>query len=87
MTEYKIELLKSAIKELSKLPRNVQERIRDKIDTLKINPYPSGIKKLKNGQGRLRIRVGEYRIIYKIEKDILVILVIKIGHRRQIYRN
>ncbi len=49
MKEYKIELLTSAKKELSKLPRDVQERIRDKIDTLKINPYPSGIKKLKNG--------------------------------------
>ncbi len=87
MTEYKIELLKSAKKELSKLPRDVQERIRDKIDTLKTNPYPSDVKKLKNGDGRLRIRIGNYRVIYKVEKNILVVLVIKIGHRRQIYRN
>ena len=86
MKDYKIEFLKSAKKELSKLPRNVQERIRDKIDTLKTNPYPSDVKKLKNGQGRLRIRIGDYRIIYKVEKNILVILVIKIAHRRQIYR-
>ena len=86
MTDYKIEFLKSAKKELSKLPRDVQKRIGDKIDTLKTNPYPSDVKKLKNGQGRLRISIGDYRIIYKVEKSILVILVIKIGHSRQIYR-
>ncbi len=87
MTNYRIELLKSAKKELSKLPRDVQQRIKDQIDTLQINPYPSGVKKLKNGKGRLRIRIGDYRIIYKVEENILVVLVIKIGHRRQIYRN
>jgi len=42
---------------------------------------------LKNGQGRLRLRVGDYRIIYRVENDILVILIITVGHRKNIYRN
>ncbi len=87
MEKYKIEFLKIAKKELAKLPRDIQERIAQKINALKANPYPTDVKQLKNGDGRLRIRVGDYRIIYKIEKDKLVILVVKIGHRSEIYRD
>ncbi len=87
MTEYKIEFLKSAKKELSKLPRNIQERIRNKLEILKANPYPTDAKQLKNGEGRLRIRIGDYRLIYRVENNILIILVIKIGHRSKIYKN
>ena len=81
-----IEFLPTALKELSKLPLEVQQRIADRIDELKTNPYPPGIKALKNGDGRLRLRVGDYRVIYRIEADNLVIIVIKVGHRRNIYR-
>ncbi|MEA5510606.1 type II toxin-antitoxin system RelE/ParE family toxin [Crocosphaera sp. UHCC 0190] len=86
MTDYRIEFLKTAKKELSKLSRDIQERIRNKIDTLKINPYPPDVKQLKNGDGRLRIRIGDYRIIYRVENNTLVVLVIKIGHRSKIYK-
>lgn len=85
MPEYRIEFLKTAIKELSKLPKDIQQNIRDRIDLLTTNPYPTDVKKLKNGNGRLRIRVGNYRIIYIIENKKLVVLVIKIGHRSNIY--
>jgi len=81
-----IEFLPTALKELSKLPLEVQQRIADRIDELKTNPYPPGIKALKNGDGRLRFRVGDYRVIYRIEADNLVIIVIKVGHRRNIYK-
>ena len=84
--DYSIEFLRTALKELSKLPLEVQQRIADRIDELKTNPYPPGIKALKNGDGRLRFRVGDYRVIYRIEADNLVIIVIKVGHRRNIYR-
>ncbi|GBF82742.1 type II toxin-antitoxin system RelE family toxin [Aphanothece sacrum] len=87
MTEYKIEFLKSAKKELSKLPKDIQERIKNKIETLKINPYPPDFKQLTNGEGRLRVRIGDYRIIYRVENNILVVLVIKIGHHSKIYKN
>ncbi|WP_197088023.1 type II toxin-antitoxin system RelE family toxin [Crocosphaera watsonii WH 8501] len=59
----------------------------NKLERLKIDPYPADAKQLKNGDGRLRIRIGDYRIIYQVENNILVIVVIKIGHRSKIYKN
>ncbi|MDJ0679263.1 MAG: type II toxin-antitoxin system RelE/ParE family toxin [Xenococcaceae cyanobacterium MO_167.B52] len=87
MSNYKIEFLKTAEKEFYKLPQQIQKTIAKKLEYLKTNPYPSNVKALKNGQGRLRLRVGDYRIIYRVETDVLVILVIKVGHRKNIYRN
>jgi len=84
---YKIEFLKTAEKEFYRLPKQIQERMAKKLEGLKTDPYPSGVKALKNGQGRLRLRVGDYRIIYRVENDILVILIITVGHRKNIYRN
>ena len=83
---YSIEFLRTARKELSKLPKDVQQRIADKIDELKINPCPPGVITLKNGDGRLRLRVGDYRVIYRIEAGRLIIIIVKIGHRRNIYK-
>ncbi len=87
MSNYKIEFLKTAEKEFYKLPQQIQKAIAKKLEYLKTNPYPSNVKALKNGQGRLRLRVGDYRIIYRVETDVLVIVVIKVGHRKNIYRN
>jgi mRNA interferase RelE/StbE len=87
MSEYKIEFLKKAEKELCQLPFNIQKQIANRLESLKFNPYPSDVKQLKNCKGRLRIRVGDYRIIYRIENDVLVIVVIKIGHRSKVYRD
>lgn len=87
MSQYKIEFLKTAQKEFYRLPQQIQERIAKKLEILKTNPYPSGVKALKNGQGRLRLRVGDYRVIYRVENDVLVILIITVGHRKNIYRN
>jgi mRNA interferase RelE/StbE len=83
---YSVEFLRTALKELSKLPKDVQQRIATKIDELKTNPYLPGVKALTNGDGRLRLRVGDYRIIYRIEEDKLVIVIIKVGHRRNVYK-
>ncbi len=85
MTEYQVEFLKTAEKELAKLPKDIQQKIGDRINLLSTNPYPPDVKKLKNGNGKLRIRVGNYRIIYVIENDSLVILIIKIAHRSSVY--
>ncbi|MEM9216299.1 MAG: type II toxin-antitoxin system RelE/ParE family toxin [Cyanobacteria bacterium P01_F01_bin.150] len=86
MSRYRIEFLKTAKKELAKLPQPIQRRIAAKIHALLLDPYPPDSKKLKNGNGRFRIRVGDYRIIYRLENAQLVILVIQIGHRRDIYK-
>ncbi len=83
---YSIEFIRTARKELSKLPKDVQQRIADKIDELKINPCPPGVIALKNGDGRLRLRVGDYRVIYRVEEDKFVIFIVKIGHRKNIYK-
>jgi mRNA interferase RelE/StbE len=84
--DYSIEFLRTALKELAKLPAEIQQRIAAKIDELKENPYLPGVKALKNGEGRLRLRVGDYRVIYRVEADRLVIIIIKVGHRKNIYK-
>jgi mRNA interferase RelE/StbE len=86
MADYQIEFLPTARKELASLPRQVQERIATKLEQLKTNPTIAGVKALKNGGGRLRLRVGDYRIIYRIEAARLVILIVKVGHRRDVYK-
>ena len=86
MEEYSIEFLRTARKELAKLSTEVQQRIAAKIEQLKTNPYLPGAKALKNGGGRLRLRVGDYRIIYRVENTQLIIIIIKVGHRKNIYR-
>ncbi|MFM8294407.1 MAG: type II toxin-antitoxin system RelE family toxin [Microcystaceae cyanobacterium] len=85
MNPYHIEVLKSAQKSLSKLPKDIQARIVQKIDNLAINPYPADTKKLKNGNGRFRVRVADYRIIYKVQDNELIILIVKVAHRREVY--
>jgi len=85
MAKYQVEFLKTAEKELAKLPKEIQQRVGDRINLLSTNPYPPDVKKLKNGNGRLRTRVGNYRIIYTIENNSLIILIIKISHRSSVY--
>jgi mRNA interferase RelE/StbE len=84
---YQIEFLSYARKELTSLPRGAQERIGKKIDSLSINPRPHGVEKFEGKRGSFyRLRVGDYRILYGIQDEILLILVIKVGHRREVFR-
>ena len=69
---YEIIFSKGATKQLSKLPQKIQDRIQSKIDDLAIEPRPDGVKKLANDD-LYRIRVGNYRVIYKIQDDILLV--------------
>ena len=84
MRKYSIRLSQTVIKKLQKLPFQIEEKLIDAIQLLELNPRPVGCKKLKGRDG-YRIRVGDYRIIYKIEDHILVVLVIDLGHRKDIY--
>lgn len=83
---YTIEFLPTAVRALAALPKAIQKRIARRIDALAHNPRPPGVKVLRGGEGFLRLRVGDYRVIYRIEERRLVILVVKIGHRREVYR-
>lgn len=83
---YRIEFKKSAAKALKEVPKRDRMRIRDKIDSLADNLPDPNITKLKGDNPFHRLRVGDYRIIYEIQSDVLIILVLKIGHRKDIYR-
>ena len=85
MEKYKILIKPSAKKELEKLPKKDLQKIVIKIQDLSIEPRPAGCEKL-SGDDKYRIRQGNYRIVYSIEDNELVVFVIKIGHRRDIYR-
>ncbi|KOP23405.1 addiction module toxin RelE [Hapalosiphon sp. MRB220] len=84
---YKIEFSKAASKQFKKLSSELQDRIQTKIDDLALEPRPDGVKKLKGEENSYRIRVGNYRVVYDIYDDVLLITVIKIGHRSKIYKD
>lgn len=82
---YQVLLPKSVRKQLDRLPDELANRILARLAALETNPRPPDVKKLK-GRDAWRIRVGDYRVIYEIHDRQLVVLVITIGHRREIYR-
>jgi mRNA interferase RelE/StbE len=84
---YRIELKSSAAAELAKIPKNRRQRIADRINALANEPHPPGSKKLEGEANAYRIRVGDYRILYQVQDDLLLILVIRIAHRKDVYRN
>ncbi|RRC95082.1 type II toxin-antitoxin system RelE/ParE family toxin [Schaalia canis] len=83
---YQISYAPSAVKYLRKLDRSTQRRLLNAIEGLAKDPTPPRSIQLKGGQGERRIRVGDYRVIYEINNGELIILVLKIGHRRDVYR-
>lgn len=85
MVSYKIVLGARAEKEPRKLARPIRLRVANAIDALGRNPRPSAARKMV-GSGGYRLRVGDYRVIYEIEDNIVAVYIIKIGHRREIYR-
>jgi mRNA interferase RelE/StbE len=84
---YKIVFKKEAAKSLSKLPRNVAKTIRQKLEAIAANPYAENpnAKKLQGREG-YRLRVGDWRVLYEIQNDQLVILVLKVAPRGEVYR-
>jgi mRNA interferase RelE/StbE len=82
---YRIEILPSADKSLKKINPKDRAAIAKTIFKLSENPRPTGYKKLK-ASDFFRIRIGDHRVVYQIDKDRLYILIVRIGHRREIYR-
>jgi mRNA interferase RelE/StbE len=85
MEKYRIVFRKSVAKDLRRIPNQDLRRILAVIDSLSEEPRPSGVEKL-SGQERYRVRQGSYRIIYEINDREVVVVVVKVGHRKDVYR-
>ena len=86
MADYLIEVSATAERQLRKLERADQQRIAKTLKGLALEPRPHGCRKLRAYDDVYRIRTGVFRIIYSIEDDKLLVLVLKIGHRQSVYR-
>ena len=85
MAKYKIFIKPSAVKEIENIPKKDRLRIIKRVQALADDPRPPGCEKL-SGQERYRVRQGKYRIVYSISDFELIIIVVKVGHRRDVYR-
>lgn len=85
MHGYDVELAPAAARQLRKLDAPARVRVAAAIDLLADTPRPPGAKKLVGGNGRLRVRTGDYRIVYEIHDQVLSVLVVRIAHRREVY--
>ena len=88
MSSYRIEFDRRVKKDFKSIPQQDISRIKASISELSINPHPPGHKKLKGkNYDYFRIRVGHYRVVYTIQDEILIIVVVRVGHRKEIYKN
>jgi mRNA interferase RelE/StbE len=85
MASYRIEFAKGVRKDFRGIPRSDANRILEKIDSLSVNPRPPESKKLTNDNSH-RIRIGNYRVIYDIQDEVLIVLVLKVGNRKDVHR-
>lgn len=83
---YRIEFTPRAVRDLKALDRQTRGRIASRIEALAENPHPQGTKKIEGEDDLYRLRVGHYRILYQVKTKVLLVLIIGIGHRREVYR-
>lgn len=84
---YEVKFTKGARKMFRKISQELQDRIQPKIDELAIEPRPNGVKKLQGEENSYRIRVGDYRVIYDIFDDVLLVKIVDVGHRSKVYKD
>jgi len=87
MDSFRIEWKRSAIKDLRKLPKDMLSKITAKVGDLLNDPYLDGVRKLTGSKYTYRIRLGKYRVVYNVLGDKLIIEIIRIAHRKDVYRN
>jgi len=85
MAIYSVKYTPAASRQIGRLNKELQARLKPKIAKLAENPRPPGYKKLKSFDNHYRIRVGDYRVIYEIHDDVLLVLIVKVGPREDIY--
>jgi mRNA interferase RelE/StbE len=83
---FQIEIKPAAQRQIKKLPPSIQEKIFQALEELKFEPRPSNAKKMVGEENAYRVRVGKYRIVYEIYERVLLVVVVQVGHRREIYR-
>jgi len=83
---YRVEIARRAVKALASLPRREQQRVRAAIDLLAEQPRPPGCRALTGESDAYRVRVGDYRIVYEVIDDRLIVHVVRVGHRRDVHR-
>ena len=83
---YRIDFKPSAEKALDKLPADLQKRVVRAIEMLADNPRPPGVVKMAGDDNLWRVRVGSFRVVYEIHDDVLLVMVLRVGHRRDVYR-
>jgi len=83
---YEVRLKPSAERALRKLPREIQRRVAKRLDSLADDPRPPGCEKLAGDDRLFRVRAGDYRVVYEVSDDDLIVLVVTIGHRSDVYR-
>ena len=83
---YRVELSKDAEKQLESLSQDLQRQVKAKIDALAENPRPRSVGKLKGLTDLYRIRVRDYRVVYRIQDQVLLVVVVKIQHRSKVYK-
>ncbi len=86
MAVYSVEISEKAFRELAALPLKTRERIGVAISALAVNPRPVGVTAIKGQAGHFRVRVGDYRVIYSVADAVLRVIVVRVGHRREVYR-
>ena len=87
MGTYRIEWKPSALRELKRLDRQVVPRIVAAVESLSSDPFPQGAKKLYGGEWTFRVRVGDYRVIYEVVSNRLLIEIVRVRHRKDVYRS
>ena len=85
-TSYRIVLHREAVREIRRLPGDVKSRIKDAVDGLAAAPVPPGARRIRGRVGAYRLRVGDYRVVYEVHATEIVVYVVGVGHRRDVYR-
>ncbi len=85
MDSFKLAWKRSAVKELKQLPKEMVARIVQTVEQLADNPFPAGAKKLAGSQHTYRVREGDYCILYDVLSQTLLIEIIRVGHRKNVY--
>lgn len=86
MSRYSVEFTSAAARAIRKLPKNVRTRLLDAAEGLRDDPRPNGSRKLSGTEIAWRIRIGDHRVIYEVEDDLLLVTVVRAAHRREVYR-